>query len=159
MKKFLIVIIFLFIMVVLFAGKISGILPVTKATTATDTDVTIRPGSVTYTPAGSKKSVTVKKPLEAVVKFSQGKLVIPDAGFCLIPKLGWNSTDKWYAGIRFFYINKFGLELMGNNQKAFLGADYRLPFIDQLTVGAGVDDSWFQPSFGIYVGLSDTLSL
>lgn len=132
--------------------------PVERATVDLSKPIIEIPLKVTYT---DKKGVkhSVSKPIEGTVKIVNDKLTIQEAGFCLIPKTGWNSTNRWYAGVRFFYWDSFGLEAMANDQRAFLGVDYRLPILNMITIAGGGQTSFQQFGLGVYCGTSISLAL
>lgn len=122
-----------------------------------------KPTSYTYTPkptAGNPKPtpVTVPKPVEGNVTVIGETVKVQQLGFCLIPKAGY-STEGLYGGARVFFWGKFGMELMANERCGFLGVDYRLPFLNQITVAAGGRAEYKVPvTFGPYAGASICLA-
>lgn len=82
------------------------------------------------------------KPAEGSASISpNGELAITRLGFVLIPFAGVAYADRNIepiGGIRFFYFDRFGLAIAGNNERLLLGADMRLPYISNVGLSAGV---------------------
>lgn len=85
---------------------------------------------------------TYSKPVEGTASLSPtGELAITRLGLCLVPFAGVVYADKNIepvGGIRFFYFDRFGLAIAGNNERLLLGADMRLPYISNVGLSAGV---------------------
>lgn len=136
----------------------------------TSKPVRVNTTSATFTPKPTKADpnptpVTVSKPIEGKAEYdpSTGKLKITNSGFCFELKAGLSLTEvdglRPYAGARVFFLKNFGLELMGNDQRAFVGADYRLPVLNLLTLSAGESFGFTDPTLQPYLGLSAQISI
>jgi hypothetical protein len=80
------------------------------------------------------------KPPEGTTTITpSGEIAISRLGLTFVPKGGfvWVGDANIYGGARVFYFNRFGVEIMANNEMAFLGCDMRLPLLSNITVAAG----------------------
>ncbi len=133
--------------------------------TDTTKPIEVSPTKIKYTPKDGTKPVIKSKPLESRPSIKpDGTLSIPQAGFVLIPKAGMvyvlHDKVNWAAGLRLAYWESAGLEALGNNERLFIGVDYRLPVLNLITVSAGASSLWTditKPS--PYIGATATLAL
>lgn len=119
--------------------------PTVVKNTDTTKPITQTPTRIIYTPKPSKTnpnptSIIINKPVESTTTIKNGNITVQNSGFVIEPKLGYSLTldgFRPYLSARIFFVRNYGIEIGANDQRAFLGVDYRLPILNMLFIAGG----------------------
>lgn len=141
--------------------------PVTTAVVDFHQPVVVNPNNVIYTPPATTQNphptpTKIPKPIEGSVTNINGVIKVQNIGFCFEPFIGYQYTlgadARPYLSARLIYDDNLGVQVGVNDERAFLGFDYRLPVLNLLTVAAGESMS-YTANLAPYVALNAELSL
>jgi len=133
---------------------------VTGTVETTANNVKLTPKATKANPKPTPENIW--KPKEGTVSVTPNQdgtanVKIQRTGFCFEPKLGAGFDGTLYplGGLRFFFHERFGLEVLGSEKYAHLGADFR---VGNLSLSAGAKQPYAKITdlsvIGAYVAMT-----